>query len=137
MLHENLKNYRTQKGLSQEQVALQVHVTRQTVSKWEKALSVPDAETLIKLSETLDVSVSELIGETVEEKNVSIGEVAEQLARLNEMFAISIQKKELAKKKLLHVIYVTLAVLLVCGIFSSWNDMWYEFGTNLYHWIHG
>jgi transcriptional regulator with XRE-family HTH domain len=40
MLHENLKNYRTQKGLSQEQVALQVHVTRQTVSKWEKGGSL-------------------------------------------------------------------------------------------------
>jgi hypothetical protein len=66
-----------------------------------------------------------------------LGEVAEQLATLNQTLAISIEKKELTKKKILHIIYVALAVLFVCGIFSSWNDMWYEFGTHLYHWIHG
>lgn len=137
MLHENLKNYRIQKGLSQEQVALQVHVTRQTVSKWEKGLSVPDAETLIKLSETFNVSVSKLIGETVEEKNISLGEVAEQLATLNQTLAISIQKKELAKKKVLHAISIALAILFVCAIYDSWADMWHDFGANIYHWIYG
>ncbi len=137
MLYENLKNYRIQKGLSQEQVALQVHVTRQTVSKWEKGLSVPDAETLIKLSETFNVSVSKLIGETVEEKNIPLGEVAEQLATLNQTLAISIQKKELAKKKVLHALSIALAILFICAIYDSWADMWHDFGANIYHWIHG
>lgn len=44
MLHENLKNLRRAKGLSQESIAQRMYVTRQTVSKWENGLSVPDAD---------------------------------------------------------------------------------------------
>lgn len=59
MFSENLKTLRKQKGFSQEELAARLHVVRQTVSKWEKGQSVPDAGTLIRLAEVLEVSVSE------------------------------------------------------------------------------
>uniref|UniRef100_UPI004056A957 helix-turn-helix domain-containing protein n=1 Tax=Acetatifactor sp. TaxID=1872090 RepID=UPI004056A957 len=136
MLHENLKNYRRNKGMSQEQVALQVHVTRQTVSKWEKGISVPDAETLIKIAEVFDVPVGELIGETVEKETVELSDVAEQLARINEMFAMRIQQQERIKKQIVGIAGVVILVLFIGAIYGSWNEMWYEFGQNLYHWLH-
>ena len=68
MLGENLKKLRTEKGMSQEYMAQQLNVVRQTVSKWEKGLSEPDAGTLMKIAELLGVSVSVLLGEEVEEK---------------------------------------------------------------------
>ena len=55
MFSENLKTLRKQKGFSQEELATRLHVVRQTISKWEKNLSVPDADTLIRLAEILEV----------------------------------------------------------------------------------
>ena len=69
MLNENLKQLRKSKGLSQEELAIRLNVVRQTISKWEKGLSVPDADMLIKISEIFEVSVSELLGAKIEEKN--------------------------------------------------------------------
>ena len=66
MFNENLKTLRKQKGFSQEELASRLHVVRQTISKWEKNLSVPDADTLIRLAEILEVSVSELLGSKIE-----------------------------------------------------------------------
>ena len=62
MLSENLKHFRKAKGLSQEELAIKLHIVRQTVSKWEKGLSVPDSGMLIRLAEALDTSVTELLG---------------------------------------------------------------------------
>ena len=67
MLGENIKNARKALGLSQEELAIKINVVRQTVSKWEKGLSVPDSDMLIMLSEALGVSVNTLLGEGVEE----------------------------------------------------------------------
>ena len=62
MLNENLKQLRKSKGLSQEELAIRLNVVRQTISKWEKGLSVPDADMLIKIADIFEVSVSELLG---------------------------------------------------------------------------
>lgn len=87
MLQDNIKLFRKERGLTQEELAIRVNVVRQTVSKWEKGLSVPDAEMLQKIAEVLEVSVSQLLGE---EKEAEKGrdEIAEQLARINEQLAI-------------------------------------------------
>lgn len=66
MFNENLKTLRKEKGFSQEQLATRLNVVRQTVSKWEKGLSVPDAELLIQLAEVLNVEVSDLLGKKIE-----------------------------------------------------------------------
>lgn len=87
MLQENIKSIRTERGLTQEELAIRVNVVRQTVSKWEKGLSVPDADMLQQLAEVLEVSVSHLLGEDREPEQ-SRNEIAEQLARINEQLAI-------------------------------------------------
>lgn len=70
MLNENIKNLRKAKGLSQEELANRLNVVRQTISKWEKGLSVPDSSMLISLADELDTSVSTLLGETVPEHDL-------------------------------------------------------------------
>lgn len=65
MLNENIKTIRKAKGLSQDELASKLNVVRQTVSKWEQGLSVPDADLLIALSEALETPISTLLGENV------------------------------------------------------------------------
>lgn len=87
MFQDNLKALRKRKGITQEELATRLNVVRQTVSKWEKGLSVPDSELLIKLAEILEVPVSRLLGskiETAEQPDA----LAEQLSRINEQLAI-------------------------------------------------
>lgn len=87
MFQENLKALRKKRGITQEELAVRLNVVRQTVSKWEKGLSVPDAELLLKLAEVLEVSVSQLIGAKIEEEEKPDA-LAEQLSRINEQLAI-------------------------------------------------
>ena len=90
MLNENIKNLRKAKGLSQEELAVKLNVVRQTVSKWEKGLSVPDSNMLISLADELDTSVSILLGETVQEPCVNeldLKSISEKLEKINLQFA--------------------------------------------------
>ena len=64
MLNENLAKIRKERGLTQEALASKLNVVRQTISKWENGTAVPDADTLCKIADALDVSVAELLGET-------------------------------------------------------------------------
>ena len=57
-----LLQLRTTKGLSQEQLAEQVFVTRQAVSRWETGETTPNTETLKLLSKLYDVSINTLLG---------------------------------------------------------------------------
>jgi len=59
---EILLELRTKRGLSQEQLAQQVHVSRQAVSRWETGETVPNTETLKLLSKLFDVSINTLLG---------------------------------------------------------------------------
>ena len=98
MLSENIKNLRKAKGISQEELAIKLNVVRQTISKWEKGLSVPDSEMLIKLAEELDTTVNILLGETVEPtETTEIQALAAKLELLNEQFAKRNEKKILSK----------------------------------------
>ena len=83
MFHENLKALRKDRGLSQEELAVRLNVVRQTISKWEKGLSVPDAAMLIRLAEVLDTTVSRLLGADVPEDEADRDRLAEQLAVRN------------------------------------------------------
>ena len=65
MLSENIKALRTRKSMSQEELAERLHVVRQTVSKWEQGLSVPDADMLIRLADVFEIPVGELLGESL------------------------------------------------------------------------
>jgi putative transcriptional regulator len=89
MLSENLKRLRKAKGLTQEELAARLNVVRQTVSKWEKGLSVPDSEMLIELSNQLDTPVAALLGESIDTAGTeeSIAAISENLSRINAQLA--------------------------------------------------
>lgn len=114
MFGENLKTLRKQKGFSQEELATRLHVVRQTISKWEKNLSVPDADTLIRLAEILEVSVSELLGAKIESENVA-SDVAEQLSRINEQLAI----KNRRSRRIWKAVAIVLAIIVLVNIFIA------------------
>ena len=88
MLQDNIRNLRKNRGLTQEELAIRLNVVRQTVSKWEKGLSVPDAEMLQKLADVLEVSVSQLLGGESDQLSQQQDEIAQQLARINEQLAV-------------------------------------------------
>lgn len=87
MLSDNIKILRKKKGYSQETLAEQLHVVRQTISKWEKGISVSDAVMLDRMAELFEVPVSVLLGgglEVEEEQPSELNEIAQQLAVLND-----------------------------------------------------
>ena len=84
MIEKNIKRLRKQAGMSQEELAIRLAVVRQTVSKWENGLSVPDAEMVIKIAELFHVPVTEILG-TKEENNNE--DLEQELAEANELLA--------------------------------------------------
>lgn len=97
MLSERIKTLRKKKGMSQEELALELHVVRQTISKWENALSVPDADELIHLAKVLEVSVNSLLG--VEEKESLLYEdLVSELTKVNEELARICKQERLVKQ---------------------------------------
>ena len=87
MFGENLKKLRKEKGLSQQEVALRLHVVRQTVSKWEQGLSVPDADLLVKLADVLETDISHLLCGERRESRGQEEALVEQLVELNRQLA--------------------------------------------------
>ena len=104
MLKENIKNLRKSKGLSQEDLAAKLHVVRQTVSKWENGLSVPDAAALISLAAELDTSVEVLLGEPDD-----ITALSEKLAAIN----LQLAEQSMAKRKAVRWALAAVCVLIV------------------------
>ena len=113
MLNENLKHLRKAKGLSQEELAIKLNVVRQTVSKWENGLSVPDSEMLIKLADALDTSVNVILGESVtpEEpcENTELKMIAAKLELLNEQFA----RQNETRRKRRRITFIVIGVLAI------------------------
>ena len=107
MLHENLRLKRKERGLSQEELASRLHVVRQTISKWEKGQSVPDAEQLIKLAVILETTVSELLGTRAEGREEP-NQLAEELSRINTQLAIRNHRT----RRVLKIIAVALLVFV-------------------------
>ncbi|MBD5114268.1 MAG: helix-turn-helix transcriptional regulator [Ruminococcaceae bacterium] len=110
MLNENIKAIRKSKGLSQEELAVKLNVVRQTVSKWENGLSVPDSDMLISISEVLETPVSTLLGETVAESKVdNLKAISEKLEVIN----LQLAQKNTTGRKILHWLLISLCAVIV------------------------
>ena len=123
MLSENIKTIRNSKGLSQEELAVKLNVVRQTVSKWEKGLSVPDSEMLIALSEALETPVSTLLGETVIE---AAAEDLKAISEKLEVINLQLARRKAMQQKALHglcaSVVIIFAVLTVLeSPYLGWN----------------
>lgn len=110
MLSENIKAIRKSKGLSQEELAIKLNVVRQTISKWEQGLSVPDSDMLISLSEALETPVSTLLGETVmESKADDLKAISEKLEIIN----LQLAQRKTTRRKTLHWLLISLCAVIV------------------------
>lgn len=127
MLNENIKALRKSKGLSQQELAVKVNVVRQTISKWEQGLSVPDSDLLIALSEALETTVSTLLGETVPETEADqVKALSEKLEVINLQFA----RRKAMWRSALHwglvavcagILVIAAALAVVNSPYLSWD----------------
>ncbi|EED2629609.1 helix-turn-helix transcriptional regulator [Listeria monocytogenes] len=109
MLNENIKAIRKSKGLSQEEIAIKLNVVRQTISKWEQGLSVPDSDMLISISEVLETPVSTLLGETVMVSKVDdVKAISEKLEIIN----LQLAQRKTARRNLLYWLFVSLCAII-------------------------
>ena len=110
MLNENIKSIRTSKGLSQEELAIKLNVVRQTISKWEQGLSVPDSEMLISISEAFETPVNTLLGETIVKSEVdNLKVISEKLEIIN----LQLAQRKTTRRKILHWILISFCVVIV------------------------
>ena len=110
ILNENMKAIRKSKGLSQQQLAVKLNVVRQTISKWEQGLSVPDSDMLIIISEVLETPVSTLLGETVAENETDdLKVISKKLEVINSQLA----QREIMRRKLLHWLLISLCMVII------------------------
>ena len=110
MLSENIKAIRKSKGLSQQELAIKLNVVRQTISKWEQGLSVPDSEMLISMSEVLETPVSKLLGETVAETEAdNIKAISEKLEVIN----LQLAQRKTTRRKVIRWLLISLCAIIV------------------------
>ena len=113
MLSKNIKALRKAKVLSQEELAVKLNVVRQTVSKWEQGLSVPDSEMLLRIAAELDTTVNVLLGDTVDaEESSDLKTIAAKLEVLNEQFA----KRNETRRKVWRAIFIVIGVLALFAL---------------------
>ena len=131
MLNENIKALRKTKGLTQDELAIRLNVVRQTVSKWEKGLSVPDAEMLQRIGEVFEVNVSQLLGAPINQ-NENIDVIAEQLSRINEQLVVKNNRSRKIWKTIGIILAIIIAgqLLLVALGITAYKS--YEVGTDTY-----
>lgn len=110
MLNENIKAIRKSKGLSQQELAVRLNIVRQTVSKWEQGLSVPDSDMLISLSEVLETPVSTLLGETVIDAEAdTLKAISEKLEVIN----LQLARRMSTRRKMIHWSLMLLSGIIV------------------------
>jgi putative transcriptional regulator len=125
MLNENIKRLRKSKGISQEELAIKLNVVRQTVSKWENGLSVPDSSMLIALAQELDTSVSTLLGEVVDDTDVDdLKTISEKLEVINLQFAKNGERRIKTIRWILIALCaaIVLAFIVLASMQSSYLD---------------
>mgnify|MGYP004461915359 FL=1 len=147
MLKDNLKMLRKNKGLSQEELSIKLHVVRQTISKWESGLSVPDAEMLVEISEIFETPVSIILGNSIEKvENNDLKVISEKLEVINEQLSIEQKRKRRMFGNCLMIIDICLILLFVLlavlgSPYLSWdfsNPEWAIIGTlwHSFEWIY-
>ena len=129
MLNENIKRIRKSKGLSQEELAIKLNVVRQTVSKWENGLSVPDSSMLIMLADELDSTVSELLGEPIVEPTIDDLKI---LSEKLEVINLQLAKRSITKVRTIRWILISLCavIMIIFNTLASMNSSYLIWNYN-------
>lgn len=118
---EQIRAYRSSLGLSQEELAAAVYVTRQTVSNWENGKSYPDIQSLLRLSALYGVSLDQLIKGDAERMKEKINDdEIRAFNRLSNVFALMMVLSLLAWAPLAYFLHwwgMALAVILFAFTF--------------------
>lgn len=116
MLGENIKNIRKSQGLSQEELAVKLNVVRQTVSKWETGISIPDSEMLIRIAGELETPVYVLLGETQQwDEETELKILANKLEIINQQIAMQNENR----RKIWRVLFIIGCVGAICVLIWS------------------
>ena len=121
MLRENIKAIRKSKGLSQQELAVKLNVVRQTISKWEQGLSVPDADMLVSISEVLETPVSTLLGENIIEPEADdLKAISAKLEVIN----LQLAQRNTTKRNILHGVLISLcvAIAVIFAVLLVWES---------------
>lgn len=133
MLKDNLKTLRKNKGFSQEELSVKLNIVRQTVSKWEQGLSVPDAEMLISISEVFDTPVSTILGENIDEKEKNdLKVISEKLEVINEQLLN--YQKEKRKKKFQALIIIDISIILLFILLAILDSPYQSWDYSITEW---
>lgn len=138
MIGGNIKKFRELKGMSQQELASEVGVVRQTVSKWEKGLSVPDSETLLKIAVVFNVSVSDLLclASSSLQNNNDNEKIAVLVNKIEEIDGSLKREKEI-KRKRLRIICVIIAfsalILLLSEIGQAVYPLMQKFVLEIFY----
>lgn len=111
---DRLYELRRQKGLSQEELANRIDVSRQTVSKWEIGDTVPDMDKLLALGEVFEISLDELV------KGISVGNPKSRDVEISQALKEKVLTPEnkIKAKKGLKIVAITLGVALAIDVIS-------------------
>ncbi len=111
-LAQQIKNLRTTKNLSQDDLAEKLYISRQAVSKWENGEATPDIDKLVQLAEIFGVSLDYLVLGKEPEKEI----VVEQRGKMNVWEYLNEEsKRPLTRGDV--VVLIFLAVMLLGGLF--------------------
>lgn len=147
MLKDNLKALRKNKGLSQEELSAKLHVVRQTVSKWESGLSMPDAQMLMRISKIFETPVNEILEEKFDAKeNNDLKTIQEKIDIINNQLSMYQQhERNRLIKCIIIVDFILIFLFLLLAIlgspYLSWNfnnPEWAVIGTSwhVFEWLY-
>lgn len=119
MLGNNIKQMRLNKAWSQEELAQSLHTSRQTISKWENGISVPDANTLINIATLFDTNVASILGENIKE-DISMSEISNKLEVLNSILARrENRQRNLIRNLLIGFLLIGLIKIILYALFAA------------------
>jgi len=133
ILADKITDLRKKNGWSQEELASQLGVSRQAVSKWESASSIPDLDKIIKMSNIFEVSTDYLLKDSIEEerenKEILEGDIVEVRAEEEKIQMISMETANVylsllqntSSKIALGVLLCILSPIMLIGL-TGWSD---------------
>lgn len=108
---------RKEKGLTQEDLAQQLHITKQAVSRWERGIGYPDLGVLESLANVLGVGIDELING---KRNQHAESHAEAITAIRRIISISINQKADRRYRMLTIMEIIMCIVgVLCVVYSS------------------